>query len=151
MGFLGSILAEGAAGSIQGIFSGIGTLAKDLRQAITGEISADKKAELLNKTLELEVMAQSGQMTVNQEEAKHRSVFVAGWRPAFGWVGAISIAAYFIPQYIMASVLWVHSCWSTMAMQPFPIPEPAGLLELVGLMLGVGTLRTIEKIKGVTK
>jgi len=34
-------------------------------------------------------------------------------------------------------------------MLTFPIPEPAGLIELVGLLLGLGALRTVEGLKGV--
>lgn len=155
MGFLSSLIGgntlAGITGAgVKGVFEGIGSLAKDLRSAITGEISPEKKAELLDKSLELEAMAKDGQMQINAAEAQHRSVFVAGWRPMIGWVGGISLGCYFIPQYLLAAVLWAMSCWASKTITPFPIPEPGGLIELVSLMLGVGALRTVEKIKGVS-
>ena len=36
------------------------------------------------------------QLDVNAKEASHRSVFVAGWRPAIGWVGAFALMFEFI-------------------------------------------------------
>lgn len=151
MGFLGDIFAGAASGTIKGTFEGIGSLAKDLRSAITGEISPEKKAEIDQKLLELESKAMEGQNAINIAEASNPNVFVSGWRPAIGWVGAISLGSYFIPQYLMAAVLWVKVSWAAQVLAPFPIPEPGGLLELVGLMLGVGTLRMIEKVKGVAR
>ena len=155
MGLLNSIFANTPGGmvaeGVKGAFQGIGALAKDLRSAITGEISPEKKADLLEKTLTLEAMANSGQLEINKAEAQNPSVFVSGPRPAFLWVGAISLACYFIPQYVMAAILWTRQCWSANALAPFPIAEPAGLMELCALLLGVAGLRTIEKIKGVAR
>lgn len=78
MDILGSI----ANGAVGGLLGGIGTLAKDIREAITGEISADKQAELAQKTMEIELAAATGQMQINLEEAKSEHLFVAGFRPA---------------------------------------------------------------------
>lgn len=151
MGILGDLVGGATLGGVKGVFEGIGSLAKDLRSAFTGEISVEKKAELLAKTVELEGMANLGQLEVNKQEAAHRSIFVAGWRPAIGWVGAVSLACYFIPQYLMASVLWAKTCWGAQAISSFPISEPGGLIQLVSLMLGVGILRTVEKLKGASQ
>lgn len=149
MGIFGDLLAGAASGTIKGTFEGVGSLIKDIRSALTGEISAEKKAELLDKAIEAEAALKMGQVQVNIAEAQHKSIFVAGWRPMIGWVGGLALACYFIPQYLLASVLWVKYCWAAQAISAFPVPEPGGLIELVGLMLGVGALRTIEKIKGV--
>jgi len=136
--------------AVKGTLEGVGELAKDIRSAITGEINPDKKAELLEKTQQLEALARQGQQAVNKAEAQHRSVFVAGWRPFIGWVCGIGLGAYFIPQYIMATVLWVRVCWAAQQIMPYPIPEPKGLLTLLTGMLGLGILRTIEKGMGKT-
>ena len=62
-----------------------------------------------------EVMAQielkpaSMQVELNKIEAAHRSPFVAGWRPFIGWVSGTALAFYFIPQYVMATIVWVKT------------------------------------------
>jgi Holin of 3TMs, for gene-transfer release len=155
MGLLGGLLGnigEGIAkGGIKGVFEGIGSLAKDIRSAITGEISPEKKAEIENKLVELESMAQQGQVETNKVEAASTSVFVSGWRPAIGWICGISIGSYFIPQYVLAAVLWTKACWVAGTLIPYPIPEPHGLLELIIGMLGLGIYRTVEKRAGVAR
>ena len=82
MGIITS-LANLASG---GVLSGIGSLAKDIRQAITGEISPDKKAEIDLKLTQLEQAASQAQTEINKAEAQSSSIFVAGWRPFIGWV-----------------------------------------------------------------
>lgn len=90
------------------------------------------------------------QAAINQVEAGHRSVFVAGWRPGIGWVCAISLFAFYVPQFVMASYLWVDLVVSTGEMQPYPATDD-GLMELVLALLGMGTLRTVEKLQGRAK
>lgn len=90
------------------------------------------------------------QIELNKVEAAHRSVFVAGWRPGIGWVCAVSLAAFYIPQYVLAAVLWVRASWEATALQPYPATAD-GLLELVLAMLGLAGVRTIEKLNGRAK
>lgn len=147
MNILSSLIGGITLSGIKGVFEGVGSLAKDIRSAVTGEISPEKKAELLDKVAQLEAMSQQGQFETNKAEATHRSIFVAGWRPFIGWICGVSIAAYFIPQYLLAAVLWVKVCWSAQTLVSYPIPEPVGLITLLTGMLGLGVLRTVEKIK----
>ena len=151
MGFLSDLVGGATLNGVKGVFEGIGGLAKDIRSAITGEISPEKKAEIESKLLELQALSRQGQLEVNKQEAAHPSIFVSGGRPAIIWVCAISIGMYFIPQYAMAAVLWTKACWIASKLLPYPIPEPEGLIMLVGALLGLGGLRTIEKIKGVAR
>jgi len=151
MGIFGSIFKDITLGGVKGVFEGVGSLAKDLRSAITGEISPEKKAEIEGKLLELESLSQQGQMEVSKQEAAHPSVFVSGGRPAVIWVCAISIGTYYIPQYVMAAILWTKACWIASTLLPYPIPEPEGIIALVSALLGLGALRTIEKFKGVAR
>jgi len=148
MGLLGDIFSGAASGSIKGIFEGVGSLAKDIRSAITGEISPEKKAELLDKAAQLESLANQGQVQINVAEAAHPNIFVSGWRPFIGWVCGGSLAAYFVPQYVLASVLWLKLCWATQSLVAYPIAEPRGLFELTLGMLGLAGLRTVEKLAG---
>jgi hypothetical protein len=90
------------------------------------------------------------QVEINKLEAQHKSRFVAGWRPAIGWVCAASLAFYFIPQYIVGAYLWAKISLATGAVAAFPISAD-GLFQLVLALLGMSTLRTYEKVTKVSK
>jgi hypothetical protein len=86
------------------------------------------------------------QMAVNQAEAGSASLFVAGWRPAVGWLCAATIGW----QYVIVPL----GLWATYAAGhavPAPPPIDEHLWELLVGMLGLGGLRTLEKVKGVAK
>lgn len=78
---------------------------------------------------------------MNKIEAQHRSLFVAGWRPCIGWICAFGIGFAFIGNPLLARFVGGESVDVPLDM----------ILELVLAMLGMGALRTFEKIKGVTK
>jgi len=145
MGILSKIFSATAGTAVKDTLGAVGTLAKDLRAAITGDISPEKQAELLAKAQEIEALSQQGQVQINLEEAKSTSLWVAGWRPFIGWICGTSIGCYFIPQYLGATIIWAFACWQAKAMVAFPIEEPKGLIELVLTLLGLGALRTYEK------
>ena len=82
------------------------------------------------------------QTEINKIEAQHRSIFVAGWRPWIGWVCGMGVLN------MMLINPWIQ--WIT----GLPGPElPADtIMQLTLGMLGLlGTMRTVEKIKGKTK
>lgn len=92
------------------------------------------EAELRNALLAMDAK----QAEVNTAEAANPNVFVSGWRPAIGWVGAAGLTYQFVLRPILVGLGWGS----------LP-PLDSSLMELVFLMLGVGGLRTYEKIKGV--
>jgi hypothetical protein len=107
---------------------------------------ADKKMELKLELAKLENQLMTGQMDINKEEAKHASIFVAGWRPAIGWIGAVGLGYSFIIEPIMswcARVIFKYA-------GDFPALDTSSLMVLVTGMLGFGGLRTYEKYKGVS-
>jgi len=86
------------------------------------------------------------QAMINMMEARHRSVFVAGWRPFIGWVCGWNLF------YLVTLREWLLWLFLQLGM-PEP-PPPVGVdmtFELVIALLGLGTLRTFEKMKGVSK
>ena len=80
------------------------------------------------------------QAEINKIEAQHRSLFVAGWRPAIGWVCAIGLAFPFILNPLIE--------WAGGTGPNIPMDQ---LMELVVALLGLGTLRTFEKLAGRAK
>ena len=86
------------------------------------------------------------QLEVNKAEAQTGSLFIGGWRPAIGW--ACASALWF--QYIAVPVaMWVFEIFGHTLPAP-PVLDQV-LWELMFGMLGMGGLRTFEKIKGVAK
>ena len=81
---------------VGGVLSGIGALAKDIRAAVTGDISPEKKAEIQLKLAELEMQASNAQTDINLVEAQNPNLFVSGWRPFIGWTCGFAIAYHFL-------------------------------------------------------
>ena len=106
--------------------------------------AASAKLELMKmqQTGELTVIA--GQLEINKEEAKNASVFVSGWRPAIGWVCGGACAWNWIGLPIVKVGLGLLAIKLELA--------PANLTEMMPIllgMLGLGGLRTLEKVQGV--
>jgi len=130
---------------VGGLFTGIGTLAKDIRTAVTGKepINADKAAEIALKLEELEGKARESQTIVNLAEANNPNLFVAGWRPAAGWVCVVGL---FYSVFLRPILSWVSSIWHWSAVPP--VIDETILMELLFGMLGLGAYRTYERVKG---
>jgi hypothetical protein len=86
------------------------------------------------------------QVEVNKIEAGHSSVFVAGWRPSIGWVCAAGLAWAFVLAPVASWALVVSGI-----KEELPDIQTDYLLELVLAMLGIGGLRTFEKMRGVAR
>lgn len=115
-------------------------------------VDPDKKNELL---LELEKLKDNqnerihqellGQVEINKIEAASGSLFVAGWRPFIGWVGGAGLAWSFILGPAIEYFARLNGWAGTM-----PEFQFEQLITIVLAMLGVGTMRTVEKIQGVS-
>jgi hypothetical protein len=86
-----------------------------------------------------------GQLEINKQEAKHTSLFIAGWRPGMGWVGVIGMAYHMILAPVVAFTITLMK-WEV---PPLPVFDMETLSYLVFGMLGLGTMRTAEKWKNV--
>lgn len=85
----------------------------------------------------------------NVEQAKHPSLFVAGARPFIMWTCGIVIFAYYVPMALVSMGLWIYACYAAGGLVAKP---DIGMAEIMGLilpMLGIGTMRTVEKLSGV--
>lgn len=86
-----------------------------------------------------------GQLQINAAEAANPNMFVAGWRPFVGWCCGLGFLWASIGQSVFSYVA---------AIKGWPLPpsiDTEVLLYVLGGMLGLGTLRTVEKSKGATK
>jgi hypothetical protein len=91
-----------------------------------------------------------GQLEINKVEAQHGSLFVAGWRPAVGWICGIALGWNFI---VHPMLLWIAFVVPDMPVDLSTAPQlDTGELMTVLLgMLGLGGLRTYEKRVGVAR
>jgi len=89
------------------------------------------------------------QIATNVEEAKHASIWIAGWRPAVGWVCAAAFAySYLLLPFLQFLVYAFGTEKLVEQMANLPTLDLAGMLPVLFGMLGLGSLRTAEKIKG---
>ena len=109
------------------------------------EKKREAEMELVRMAAEGELKQTIAQLEINAREATHPSVFVAGWRPFFGWAGGAG--------FVYATILQPLLAWFA-SVKGWPTP-PSLNLDLLWVvitgMLGIGGLRTVEKFKGVTK
>jgi phenylpyruvate tautomerase PptA (4-oxalocrotonate tautomerase family) len=111
---------------------------KDQKAKLAHEIAtlAERQAHEIAKS----------QIAVNKEEASSHSMFVAGWRPAVGWVCTLGLATNYLFVPICNFLL-------TITESPITVP-PLDLSEMMPVllgMLGLGGLRTYEKTKDVAR
>ncbi len=141
MSWLAKILGTAGGSAIAQPIEAIGNV---LDKLFTSKGEKMDKEQLMMALLQ---KPQIAQIELNKVEAQHRSWFVAGWRPFIGWICGLSLGYNFIVRDITAWVLRIN----------YPLIEPPPELAMEHLltvlmgMLGLGGLRTYEKIKGKTK
>jgi len=86
------------------------------------------------------------QLEVNKQEAAHRSMFVAGWRPFVGWTCGLALFYTYVAQPVAMFVMA-----QTGDLVQLPHLDLSTMMPVLLGMLGLGGLRTYEKFKGVTK
>lgn len=107
---------------------------KVMQMAQTGELAQ----------LDANLKMAQGQMEINKVEAANPSIFVSGWRPFVGWICGAAFAFKFIggPMLVLVAGYFGH----TVTLPQMDYSEMSTIL--LG-MLGIGALRTVEKVKGV--
>jgi hypothetical protein len=104
-----------------------------------------QKGELA--ALDADLKMAVGQLEINKAEASSNDPFRAGWRPAIGYICAGAMAFQYL---VIPLLLWGNGVfhWN---ITPPDVSLDNNLWELMFGMLGLGGLRTYEKMKGVTK
>lgn len=110
----------------------------------------DQKAQLAH---DIATMAErhahesvQAQLEINKKEAEHPSLFVSGWRPAVGWVCVLGMAGNFITIPLTNMVLEIAGYDVAL-----PLIDMETLLPVLLGMLGLGAMRTVEKVKQVER
>ena len=111
----------------------------------------DQKARLAH---EIATMAERqahevamAQIEVNKAEAASGSTFKGGWRPFIGWTCGVAFSYHFVLQPLLIFVVAVSGA----TVPALPEFDMASLMTVLGGLLGLGSLRTFEKVKGISK
>lgn len=128
--------------------SGIGEAVKGIGDVVDKFVETDDEKRIAEQIKARMLMEpQLAQIEINKIEAAHRSIFVAGWRPFIGWVCGCALAWHFMAYDLLN--------WAAMQFNPEFIPPQLGgtekLIAVVMSLLGLGGLRTFEKMKDKTK
>tara|TARA_R100001015_G_C4629570_1_gene190528 strand:+ start:1360 stop:1767 length:408 start_codon:yes stop_codon:yes gene_type:complete len=86
------------------------------------------------------------QLEINKQEAAHRNIFVAGWRPFIGWSCGFAMCYAYIIQPITVFILA-----QTGNLVDLPTLDLSEMMPVLLGMLGLGGLRSFEKYKKVSK
>lgn len=107
-------------------------------------MKADRASDL--EELRLALSADQMQVDINKEEARSNSIFVSGWRPFIGWICGVAFGYHFIIQPLIAFII-ANSGHQVQ----LPAFDMQALSTVLMGMLGLGGLRTLEKIKNIQK
>jgi|TARA_R110000765_G_scaffold206543_1_gene311543 hypothetical protein len=100
------------------------------------------EAELTKHLTEIDLT----QAQTNLEQAKHPSIFIAGARPAIMWICAFGLGWQFVFQPV---AVWIFSVMGSDLV--LPMIETEGLMPLTLSLLGLGSMRSFEKFKGIQR
>lgn len=128
----GGVAKEG----VEGIANGAGSFLIDMKEVITGNMSPEKKAEFAVKNAQM-------MFDWGMAEARHKSIFVAGWRPFIGWVLGVALLYSLIlhPLFLWGNQIW----WNVTAP---PTLDTAVLYQILTGMLGLAGIRSYDKKGG---
>jgi hypothetical protein len=133
---------------------GIGSIIESVGKVAGDLVTTEKeKMELELRAKELDQAIDIAQIEVNKIEAQHSSVFVAGWRPAIGWVGVAAMAYQFL---LYPLLLWGWTYlqgmgWIPTELNAPPVLEADQLWVILSGILGIAGMRSFEKTKGVAR
>lgn len=139
MGVLGSLFSSGASDVVSSVGNALDNL-----------FTSDEEREEAKRLMaQIEDKPHQDQRTINATLAQTAGTW--SWHNALGWVCAVSIGMFFIPQYALGAIIWLKAAWtagSIYNLPPYPVAAD-GLMELVVAMLGLAGKVTIERIAKV--
>ena len=125
--------------------SGLGSLAKDIREAITGDISAEKKAEIALKAQEMETEVAKVQNAVILAESQSQDKWTSRGRPMFLYVMYIMLLTA-IPMGVVWAISPQTATDISLGFERWLRAIPGDLYALFGAgYLGYGAFRTYDK------
>ena len=120
----------------------------EVADKVLGKFIPDKNLKMkLQKEMTMAFHdANLAQIQLHKPEAAHKNIFVSGWRPFVGWTCGVALAYHFIVSPIVETILIAAG-----VAVDLPSFEFSQLSSILMGMLGLGGLRTYEKMKGVSR
>jgi hypothetical protein len=128
---------------LTGVFGFLNTLVT--RTIPDPTLKEQLRQELAQAQLAADTDLAKAQAAINQTEAANPNLFVSGWRPFVGWVCGLGLAYAFLIKPIASPLI---QKWSGVPMEALDVGT---LLTLLFGMLGLGGMRTVEKLSGVAR
>lgn len=144
---MGIVDIKGAGEAVAGIGKTVVDIAKGVKTLITGKLDPQLEAEIEQRWLELENAALQQQNRINEIEAGSASFFVSGWRPAIGWICGFGLAFEYIIRPLVQWIINIARAGQVVALT-LPGLDLGLMVPLLAGLLGLGTMRSVEKIKG---
>jgi len=133
---------------VPAILLGLLPIITDVLGRFLPDPAAQQKA--LQDIMDRAAQADLAQLEVNKAEAANASLFVAGWRPAIGWVCALALAyTYLLLPLGTYVATFVGEKYVTILLNAPKLDN--NLWELMFAMLGMAGLRSFDKLKGLTR
>jgi hypothetical protein len=124
---------------------GVGAIVEAVGKVASDLVTTEKeRGEIALENRKLDQAGDMAQVEVNKVEAASPSMFVAGWRPFAGWVCGAGLAYQFLVRPILP---WLVTSLGGSAPEMPSVDNDALMTLLLG-MLGLGTLRTAERLRG---
>ncbi len=142
------VASLGAIGAIVGGLGGLAPAAGKILELVAPIIDRlipdpERKQQMMLELLDSLAKLDVAQLEVNRAEAQHASTFVAGWRPFIGWVLGVGVAYSFLLAPLVGGIVAI---WKP----GFSLPAVDDhLWELIFAMLGMGALRSFDKLRGI--
>ncbi len=133
--------------AIGAIIDSVGKVASDLITTDKERLELELEARRISQATDL------AQVEVNKVEAQNQNLFVSGWRPAIGWVGAAAMAYQFLlyPLLVWAWVWLQAEQVVPKEVSPPPMLDTEALWVILSGMLGIAGMRSFEKARGVAR
>ncbi len=132
---------------ISSVVESVGKVIGDLHTSDKERMELELESKRIDQAIDL------GQMEVNKVEAANQNLFVAGWRPAIGWVGAGAMFYQFLlyPLLVWAWVWLQAEGYVPKEVKPPPMLDTEALWVILSGMLGIAGMRSFEKSRGVAR
>ncbi len=132
---------------ISSVVESVGKVIGDLHTSDKERMELELESKRIDQAIDL------GQMEVNKVEAANQNLFVAGWRPAIGWIGAGAMFYQFLlyPLLVWAWVWLQAEGYVPREVKPPPMLDTDALWVILSGMLGIAGMRSFEKSRGVAR
>jgi len=137
-------VGKSVAGLFQSIITRVWPDPADAARAAQAMAELEQAGEF--KRIDAALQEMQMQADINKTEAQHPSVFVSGWRPAVGWVCTFALFWHFIGRPFASWLLLLNGVDTQI-----PVVEMTDLWIILGGLLGIGGMRSYERVQGVAR